>query len=126
MVPGALDALLEPGLFRALGDPTRVLLLRCLAKCARPCSVSEIAECCDVDMSVVSRHLRVLAGAGVVHAEKRGREVLYAARYDHVAGLLRALAKAFESCGLGDGCAGGSCPPGVCAPIRSKGVRRGT
>lgn len=51
-----VDRLLDPELFKALSDPTRLLLLRCLLKCRRACSVSEVAECCEVDFSVVARH----------------------------------------------------------------------
>ena len=67
---GPIDDLLDPELFRALGDPTRLLLLACLAKCGRACSVTEIAECCSVDLSVVSRHLALLERAKVLFGEK--------------------------------------------------------
>ena len=93
-----LDACLRPELFKALCDPTRVALLACLAKCGRPCSVSEVAECCAVDFSVVSRHLTLLESAGVVESEKKGRSVRYAVRYADISGALRALANAFEEC----------------------------
>lgn len=95
---GPVDGLLDPGLFKALGDPTRLALLACLMKCGRACSVGEIAECCSVDLSVVSRHLQVLARAGAAEARKQGREVFYAARYEHLAGVLRDLAAAVDSC----------------------------
>lgn len=111
-----IDGLLSPDLFKALADPTRVRLLACLAKCARPCAVGEIAECCSVDLSVVSRHLSLLERAGVVHASKVGRTVSYAVRYTHVAALLRALADAFDQCCPADTeCDGASCG---CAPAR--------
>lgn len=109
---GPLDTALDPELFRALGDPTRVLLLACLAKCGRACSVSEVAECCSVDLSVVSRHLSLLADAGILESSKQGRAVLYRVRYAEVCRLLRALADAFESC-CGSG-RGGACAQGAC------------
>lgn len=105
---GPLDAALDPELFRALGDPTRVLLLACLAKCGRACSVGEVAECCSVDLSVVSRHLSLLADAGILESSKQGRAVLYRVRYAEVCRQLRALADAFESC-CGDISARGGC-----------------
>src|SRR5436190_19607012 len=92
---GPLDRLLTPPLFEALSDPTRALLLACVAKCGRGCSVSEIADCCSVDMSVVSRHLALLARAGILDAKKEGRVMTYAVRYDDVCSTLRALADAF-------------------------------
>lgn len=123
---GPVDGLLDAGLFRALGDPTRLSLVACLMKCGRACSVGEIAGCCRVDLSVVSRHLQVLARAGVIAGEKRGREVFYSARYAHLAGVLRALAGAIEACFPEDGCCGGGCAPGGCCVTPcTAGVRRG-
>ena len=81
-----------------------MLLVSCLAKCGRPCSVGEVAECCSVDISVVSRHLALLARAGVLEASKQGREVLYKVRFGDLSQTLRSLADELDSC----------CPPGSC------------
>lgn len=103
-----IDRLLDPELFKALADPTRITLLACLAKCGRPCTVSEVAECCAVDLSVVSRHLGQLARAGVLEAEREGRAVLYRVRYAGLSGALRGLADAIdECCPEGEGCDSG-------------------
>lgn len=91
-----LDDQLDAELFRALGDPTRLQLLGCLAKCGRACTVTELSECCSVDFSVVSRHLSLLARAGVLTATKQGRTVYYAVRYREVAAAFRALAKSLD------------------------------
>lgn len=96
-----LESVLSPKLFRALGDPTRLALLSALAGKSAPARVSEIATCCPIDLSVVSRHLAQMREAGVVHAEKRGREVLYSVRFTDLAQTLRQLADAIEAC----------CPP---------------
>lgn len=93
-----LDELLDADLFKALGDPTRLKLLSCLARCARACSVTEVAECCDVDFSVISRHLALLADAGILSANKEGRTVFYEVRYRDFAKQLKALAKELEAC----------------------------
>ncbi|MEQ9587262.1 MAG: metalloregulator ArsR/SmtB family transcription factor [Parvibaculaceae bacterium] len=93
---GPIDDLLDAELFKALGEPTRLKLLSCLAKCGRPCSVTELTECCAVDLSVVSRHLSVLEKAGVLTAAKKGRTVFYAVRYRHLTEAFRALAKAID------------------------------
>ena len=42
--------------------------------------MSEVAECCDVEFSVVNKHMKALAAAGVLSASKEGRTVWYAAR----------------------------------------------
>lgn len=113
----AVDKLLDPDLFKALADPTRLKLLACLIKCGRRCSVTEVAECCSVDFSVVARHLALLARAGLLDAEKEGRTMWYAPRCNTLCAHLRNLADAVEEwCGTGsccdpnaDGTNGGPC-----------------
>jgi DNA-binding transcriptional ArsR family regulator len=114
-----IDQHLAPELFKALSDPTRASLVACIAKCGRGCSVGEVAECCSVDMSVVSRHLALLARSGVLEVAKEGRVVRYRVRYAEVTASLRALADALEQCcpddaeccsdGTDDCCVSGSC-----------------
>ena len=55
--------------FAALADPTRRAILARLA--TGDCSVTELAEPFDMSMPAVSKHLRVLERAGLIH---RGRE----------------------------------------------------
>jgi len=93
-----LGATIEPRFFKALGDPNRIALLSRLARCAQPCSVSELTCCCPVDVSVVSRHLAILRDAGIVRAERRGKGVFYSVETDTLAASLRALADAIEAC----------------------------
>jgi ArsR family transcriptional regulator len=106
---GPIDASLDAELFKALSDPTRARLVACIAKCGRGCSVGEVAECCSVDMSVVSRHLAQLARAGVLEGEREGRTVRYKVRYREVTRALRALADALDQCCPGEDCRGGAC-----------------
>jgi ArsR family transcriptional regulator, arsenate/arsenite/antimonite-responsive transcriptional repressor len=108
-----IDGLLDPELFKGLCDPTRAKLLGCLIKCGRACSVSEVAECCAVDFSVVSRHLQLLERAGVLESVKLGRTVFYAVKFVHLCRTLRGLADAIEECcPAGGACAGGCCGKG--------------
>src|SRR5262245_47160515 len=86
---GPIDGLLNPELFKAFADPTRLSLIACLAKCGRACSVGEVAECCAVDFSVVSRHLALLARSGVLEVSKKGRTVFYGVRYAELSQSLR-------------------------------------
>lgn len=96
-----LSRLLDRDLFRALGDANRLVILDRLSRCKKPCTVSKISCCCPVDISVVSRHLAILRDAGVVTAEKRGKEVYYRLNYDHLTHTLRSIADAIDAC----------CPP---------------
>lgn len=103
----ALQRWLSPGFFKALGDPNRVAILVELADGRRERTVSELATCCPVDLSVVSRHLRTLRDAGVLDARKQGKEVLYSVRLDALVSMLRNLADALEAC----------CPPARSAAL---------
>lgn len=106
---GPLDNLLDPELFKSLSDPTRASLLGCLIKCGRACSVSEVAECCAVDLSVVSRHLQMLERAGILESTKVGRGVSYIVRFSELSGRLRGLADAIDECCPGEcGACGGT------------------
>src|SRR5262249_8952792 len=62
----ALDAT-----FSALSDPTRRAMLARLARGGA--SVGELARPFDMSLPAVSKHLRVLDGAGLIAREKRGR-----------------------------------------------------
>lgn len=104
-----VDALLDADLFKALADPTRLELLRCLLKCRRACSVSEVAECCDVDFSVVARHLGLLARAGVLEARKEGRTVWYTPRGEFLASTFRDLSESIQSLAPAESCCGSGC-----------------
>jgi len=99
-----IEEVLDPAFFKALADPNRRTLVARLARERGPSTVSEVAECCPVDLSVVSRHLAVLRDAGVVHAEKHGREVRYRIEHAVVARRLRELADAIETCCIDDEC----------------------
>jgi DNA-binding transcriptional ArsR family regulator len=57
--------------FAAMSDPTRRAILERLAR--GEASVTELAEPFDVSLQAVSKHVGVLAAAGLVSREKRGR-----------------------------------------------------
>jgi len=57
---------------KALGEETRLRLLRALAKA--PSNVNTLADQLSVSQYNVSKHLRILRNAGLVILEKEGRE----------------------------------------------------
>lgn len=57
------------GWFRAIGDPTRVLILHLLSTEGHAMTVGEITQALDVGQSTVSHHLAKLADVGFVHVE---------------------------------------------------------
>lgn len=61
--------------FSAAAEPNRRRILQLLG--ARPMTVTEIAGQFPVTRSAISQHLLLLAGAGLVEAEKVGRQRIY-------------------------------------------------
>ena len=62
----------------ALGNPIRREILRTLR--TQPRSVGEIAKRFPVSRPAISRHLRVLEGAGLVEARRAGTRSVYVVR----------------------------------------------
>ena len=76
--PAGLPAIVESsealaGIFAALGDPTRLKLVAVL--CAGGAfSIAQLTANTDISRQGVTKHLQVLAAAGVVRDVKLGRE----------------------------------------------------
>lgn len=62
-------------LFAALGEPTRTDLVIMVYEQER--TAGELADGLELSKGTVSHHLRVLVQAGVLNAERRGRERWY-------------------------------------------------
>lgn len=69
-------------LLRALAAPLRIAIVTELG--AGACCVHELVEALAVPQPLVSQHLRVLRGAGVVSGARRGRETEYTLTDDHI------------------------------------------
>ena len=89
-------------LFKALGDKNRLNIFKYFCSCSlegtKENSVNQVQECCDVDLSVISRHLAALKNAGVLNAKKKGKNVLYSLNAKEIALTLRELADSIEQC----------------------------
>ncbi|MCJ8276835.1 MAG: helix-turn-helix transcriptional regulator [Bdellovibrionales bacterium] len=83
-------------LLKALGEYNRLSLVFELCSCSKPQNAMCLCDCCNVDASVASRHLKILAQEGVVSFEKNGREKTYSLNRKEVAQSLRALADKIE------------------------------
>jgi DNA-binding transcriptional ArsR family regulator len=70
-----LDAAHPAQVFGALGDETRINIIKLLSEGER--SVEELTQILDAAQSTISHHLRVLKDAGLVQADKRGRMIFY-------------------------------------------------
>lgn len=67
---------LDSKMFKALTDPTRTQILKFLMLNGRA-DISTIAEHLPQDRSVISRHLNMMAEAGLLIAEKETRHRFY-------------------------------------------------
>jgi DNA-binding transcriptional ArsR family regulator len=71
--------------FRALGEPLRIRLLDCLR--GGEATVNELAEQLDASQQNVSKHLTLLADAGILGRRKEGTHVYYRIADESVLGL---------------------------------------
>jgi len=62
-------------LFAALGDETRLRIVTRL--CEGPTSIARLTDASDVTRQAITKHLRVLEGAGLVQSTKHGRETMW-------------------------------------------------
>jgi DNA-binding transcriptional ArsR family regulator len=82
-------------LLRAVTAPIRLAVIDLLAD--HPYCVHELVDAIGVPQPLVSQHLRVLRGAGLVHTSRRGREIVYQLTDVHAAHIVRdAVAHAAE------------------------------
>ena len=84
-------------LLKALGEFNRLSLVYKLCECNSPQNAMCLCDCCSVDASVVSRHLKTLAHAGILKLDKKGRERSYSLDRSNVAARLRELANKIEA-----------------------------
>ncbi len=68
------DALFSKS-FKAFGDPSRLRILRLLAKAEM--TVGQIADSVSLAQPTVSRHLSLLRDAGVVTSRREAQQVFY-------------------------------------------------
>lgn len=91
----------------ALSHETRLWVFRLLVQAgADGLAAGEIAEALGSRQNTMSSHLKILAQAGLIEDQRRGRRIVYRANYDTVRQLVLFL--------LQDCCAGNTA---VCRPV---------
>jgi ArsR family transcriptional regulator, zinc-responsive transcriptional repressor len=93
----ACVSVLDEKFFRAFAESARVTIFREVVLLGEA-DIAAIAERLPQDRSVISRHLQLLADAGILTAAKRGRQVFYrvdgtqiADKLEAILGIVRAL-----------------------------------
>ena len=76
--------------FAALGDPTRLALLQRLSR-GGPASITVLADNFATTRQAITKHLHVLAAAGVIDGQRRGREHVWAINASRLAEAERHL-----------------------------------
>jgi DNA-binding transcriptional ArsR family regulator len=64
-------------LFLALGDPSRLKILRCLLEAHQPLSQGTVAETTGLSQANASKHLAFLVRVGLANREPQGNVVLF-------------------------------------------------
>ncbi len=85
-------------IFAALGDETRLQLLLRLGS-GGPLSISRLTEGSGITRQGVTKHLRVLAGVGLVRSTRRGKESLWQVehrRLEEARGSLDLISKQWD------------------------------
>ncbi len=87
----------------ALAQPVRLEVFRALVVAGpRGMTPSTMAEGLGISASALSFHLKELANAGLVIAERSSRNLIYRAAFDHMNAVLQYLT---ENCCQGEQCA---------------------
>lgn len=76
--------------YKALADPTRRQILKLLRE--GDLAAGEIADQFDISWPSVSRHLGVLASAGLVRATRHGQQIVYSLSTSVLADIVTELA----------------------------------
>ncbi len=121
----AMSAPIAMAAFAALGQPTRLEVLRLLMRCEPDgLSAGAIAEALGCPQNTLSTHLSILARAGIVRGVRVGRSIVYRANLEAIRELIEFLVNDCcdghpELCGLlgeqaknGCGCAGNGASAG--------------
>src|ERR1700683_2518645 len=101
----------------ALAQDSRLAIFRLLVQSGpEGMAAGQVAQELDLAPNILSFHFDRLRGAGLVTVHRKGRSMIYAARYETMNGLVAFLT---ENC-----CQGLPCTPAeVCKPARSKRVK---
>jgi ArsR family transcriptional regulator len=81
---------------KALGDPTRLELLRRIAASGEICC-KDLVTHFPVSQATVSHHLKILTDAGLVSARREGQFGYYSLRGDALADHAALLGKTFQA-----------------------------
>ena len=83
-------AVTPAAIFAALGDETRLRLITKMGETG-PASIAMLADGFDISRQAISKHLRVMSGAGLARSVRHGRETVWQLEQDGLAEARRCL-----------------------------------
>jgi len=98
----------------ALAQETRLQAFRMLVQAGpEGCTAGAVAERLGVPPTTLSFHLAQLLHAGLVTQRRNGRQLIYAAAYETMNGLIAYLT---------ENCCGRACAPAACNPAPQRSI----
>ena len=85
-----------PPALRALADPTRLKIMLMLE--GRPHTVGEVVDFFELSQPTITRHLQMLAAAGLVRRRKQAQRVIYESNADAIRCFCIQLVACFPCC----------------------------
>ncbi len=82
---------------KALGQPTRLRMMRLLANSPRGLAAGEIASALGVRQNTLSSHIAILSGSGLIDGERKGRSIIYAMERQHARHIIAAIKAALSA-----------------------------
>lgn len=76
------------GLFKVLGDPTRIHIIYVLSENSELC-VQDLSASIKLNGSAISHHLRILRQKKLVKQRRIGKNVFYSLKDDHVIEIIK-------------------------------------
>jgi len=90
-------AQIDSDFVKALAEPVRIEILKFLVL-AGPSDVNSLAEKMPQDRSVISRHLSIMKGAGLLNMKKEGRHVIYSVDGDSALQKSEKIVETIKQC----------------------------
>ena len=89
----------QTAVFRALAEPTRLNLVKCLCHQHEPNAlcVNTLARMHGISQSAMSQHLRVLRNIGLVRGERRGYHIHYTVDHEMLKRCHELIAAALDT-----------------------------
>jgi ArsR family transcriptional regulator len=86
-------------IFKALGDATRLKILKLISSKGNNLCVGKIAHTLNISQPAVSQHLKILKNAGLVEADRDGFHIHYQVKKDSLNGYGIKATDLFKSFG---------------------------